>query len=91
MERQRTICEAHGVSLLAAALQFPLTHAGVASVLPGPRTAAQLEGIAPARELSILLGAYLGGRVLGEAEGRRRLFASVAFAAGVIALALSRT
>jgi len=47
--------------------------------------------IAPARELSILIGAYLGGRVLGEREHRRRLIAAAAFALGVIALALSRS
>ena len=46
--------------------------------------------IAPAREISILLGAYLGGRVLGEGQRRRRLVAAGAFAAGVIALALAR-
>ena len=46
--------------------------------------------IAPAREIGILLGAWFGGRVLGEGERTRRLAASAAFAAGVIALALSR-
>jgi drug/metabolite transporter (DMT)-like permease len=45
--------------------------------------------IAPARELSILIGAYLGGRLLGEGERRRRLIAAAAFAAGVVALALA--
>jgi uncharacterized membrane protein len=45
--------------------------------------------IAPAREISILIGAYLGGRVLGEGDRRRRLVAAAAFAAGVIALALA--
>ena len=45
--------------------------------------------IAPAREVSILIGAWLGGRVLGEGDRRRRLVASTAFAAGVIALAIS--
>lgn len=33
------VCEAHGVSLMAAAIQFPLHHPAVASVLMGPRTA----------------------------------------------------
>lgn len=47
--------------------------------------------IAPARELSILIGAYLGGRVLGESEHRRRRVAAAAFALGVIALALARS
>ena len=45
--------------------------------------------VAPARELSILIGAYLGTRVLGEGERRRRMAAAVAFAAGVILLALA--
>jgi len=45
--------------------------------------------IAPAREVSILIGTWLGGRVLGEGDRRRRLAAAAAFAAGVIALALA--
>lgn len=45
--------------------------------------------IAPAREVSILIGAWLGGRVLGEGDRRRRLVAAAAFAGGVIALALA--
>ena len=44
--------------------------------------------IAPAREMSILIGAWLGGHVLGEGHRRRRLVAAAAFAAGVIAFAL---
>lgn len=44
--------------------------------------------IAPAREVSIVIGAYLGARFLKEADGRRRLWAAAAMAAGVIALAL---
>ena len=47
-----------------------------------------LSHIAPAREISILIGAYFGGRLLGEGERPRRLVAAAAFAAGVIALAL---
>lgn len=47
--------------------------------------------IAPARELSILMGAYLGGRVLGETEHRRRRLAAAAFVLGVIALAFARS
>jgi D-threo-aldose 1-dehydrogenase len=34
----RRICEAHAVALPAAALQFPLRHDRVASVIPGART-----------------------------------------------------
>jgi len=41
-------CARHGTSLMAAALNFPLTDPAVAAVLPGPRSAAQLEQIAAA-------------------------------------------
>jgi len=44
--------------------------------------------VAPAREVSIVIGAFLGARYLREADGRRRLWAAAAMAAGVIALAL---
>ena len=33
--RIEAVCESHGVSLQTAALQFPLGHASVASVIPG--------------------------------------------------------
>ena len=35
VRRIEAVCERHGVSLAAAALQFPLGHPGVASVIPG--------------------------------------------------------
>jgi hypothetical protein len=44
--------------------------------------------VAPAREVSIVIGAFIGARYLKEAAGRRRLWAALAMAAGVIALAL---
>jgi drug/metabolite transporter (DMT)-like permease len=44
--------------------------------------------VAPAREVSIVIGAFIGARYLKEADGRRRIWAAVAMAAGVIALAL---
>lgn len=37
-DRLAAICETYGVSLRAAALQFPLAHPAVASVIPGART-----------------------------------------------------
>jgi D-threo-aldose 1-dehydrogenase len=48
VERLGDLCDAHGVSLMGAALQFPLRHPCVASVLAGPRSAEQLRGIAAA-------------------------------------------
>lgn len=45
--------------------------------------------VAPAREVSIVIGAYLGARYLREGDARRRLWAALAMTLGVIALALS--
>lgn len=39
------VCDAHGVPLAAAALHFPLAHPVVASTIPGPRSAAELNQI----------------------------------------------
>lgn len=39
------VCQEFGVSLPAAALQFPLAHPAVCNVLPGPRSAVELDGI----------------------------------------------
>ena len=36
--RMQAICEDHGVPLAAAALQFPLAHPAVASVIPGAKS-----------------------------------------------------
>ncbi|PTX96610.1 EamA family transporter [Opitutus sp. ER46] len=44
--------------------------------------------VAPAREISIVVGAFIGARVLREANPRRRLLAAAGMAVGVIALAL---
>lgn len=44
--------------------------------------------VAPAREVSIVIGAWIGARYLKESDGRRRIWAALAMAAGVIALAL---
>lgn len=44
--------------------------------------------IAPAREVSIVFGAFLGAKYLKEAGGRRRVWAAVAIAGGILALAL---
>jgi len=49
---------------------------------------APLSRVAPARELSMLVAALLGGQLLGEGEKAWRLVGAVCIAAGVIALAL---
>ena len=47
---------------------------------------APLSAVAPAREISIVIGAFLGARVLNEADSRRRILAAGVMAAGVVAL-----
>jgi len=44
--------------------------------------------IAPAREISIVIGAFFGARLLKEADAPRRLLAAGGMAVGIIALAL---
>jgi drug/metabolite transporter (DMT)-like permease len=44
--------------------------------------------VAPAREVSIVIGAFIGARYLKESDGHRRIWAALAMAGGVIALAL---
>ena len=75
----------HRWRVLGIALLSPLSYI---LILLAMRTGA-ISHVGPAREISILIGAYLGGRVLGEGARRRRLAAAAAFAAGVIALALA--
>jgi drug/metabolite transporter (DMT)-like permease len=76
---------AHRARVLGIAVLSPLSYILILIALrTGP-----ISHIAPAREVSILVGAWLGGRVLGEGERRRRLAAAAAFATGVIALALT--
>ena len=49
---------------------------------------APVSAVAPARELSILIGTMLGATVLSEGDGARRAVASAAILAGIVALAL---
>ena len=42
VQKIKAVCDRHGVDIKAAALQFPLRHPAVASVLTGCRTAAEL-------------------------------------------------
>jgi D-threo-aldose 1-dehydrogenase len=43
VRRIEAACRRHGVSLAAAALQFPLHHPAIAAVIPGGRSAAEIE------------------------------------------------
>ena len=50
---------------------------------------APLTVVAPARETSILLGVFMGSRVLNEADGKRRIIASILILAGIVLLSLN--
>jgi len=69
---------------IAVAVLSPIAYVLVLTAL----AVAPVSYVAPAREVSIVIGAFLGARLLKEAGGRRRLWAAVAMATGVIALAL---
>ncbi len=49
---------------------------------------APLTVVAPAREISILLGVFMGSRVLKEEDGKRRLVASLLILGGIISLSI---
>jgi drug/metabolite transporter (DMT)-like permease len=71
--------EAFGVALLA-----PLSYIFVLMALQFT----PVSYVAPAREISILIGAAMGARLLGEGDVRRRLAGASAMMLGVVALAL---
>ena len=83
-EAVRSLWRRERPRVLGIALLSPL---GYVLVLLAFRLA-PISHVAPVRELSILFGAWLGARVLGERDRVRRLIAAAAFAGGVAALAL---
>ncbi len=54
----KRVADAHGVPLAAAALQFPLAHPAVASVIPGPRAPEELAQIIAWLETPIPTGLW---------------------------------
>jgi len=50
---------------------------------------APVSHVAPARELSTLIGTWIGARLLGEKSGPTRLAGAACIVAGVVALALA--
>lgn len=74
----------HRKAAWAAAVLSPLAYILVLTAM----TFTPVSYIAPAREISILVGAWFGARLLGEAEARRRIVAAGMMSAGVIALAI---
>lgn len=77
------LLRAHPWRVLGIALLSPLSYMLVLLAM----TLGPVSHIAPAREIGILIGAWLGGQVLGEAARRRRLLAAALFVAGILLLA----
>jgi drug/metabolite transporter (DMT)-like permease len=75
---------AHRTQVLGVAVLSPLAYILVLFALAH----APVSYVAPARELSILVGAVAGITVLDEGHPRRRLAAAVAIFAGIVALAV---
>lgn len=72
--------------MLAVGLLSPLGYVLVLQAM----TMAPISRVAPAREVSMLIAAFLGARLLAEGELRRRLAGAVLIVAGVGCLALAR-
>jgi drug/metabolite transporter (DMT)-like permease len=70
--------------VLGAAVLSPLAYMLVLAALSFTAVSA----VAPAREVSVLIGVLLGGRLLGEGNVVRRLAAAAAIVAGIIAIAI---
>lgn len=74
----------HKLELFMVALLSPLSYILVLTAL----SFSPVSYIAPARELSILIGAIMGASLLKEGDAKRRLFAAFLIVLGVIFLAL---
>lgn len=83
-DRVRTLWRQQWKIILALGVLNPLSYILVLTAL----VTAPVSYIAPAREISILVGALLGARLLAEGDARRRLLAAGGMVAGVVALAL---
>jgi drug/metabolite transporter (DMT)-like permease len=74
----------HKPALAIVGILSPISYILVLTAL----TISPVSYVAPTREISILLGAVLGTRLLAESDAQRKLIASGAMMLGVIALAL---
>jgi drug/metabolite transporter (DMT)-like permease len=80
----RAVWRAHRVEVLGVGLLSSIAYVLVLSAL----SFAPVSYVAPARELSVLIGVVLGTRLLGEVDAPRRVASAAAIAAGVLVLTL---
>src|SRR6478736_8287549 len=74
----------HRGKILTVALLGPLGYVLILTAM----TFTPVSYIAPAREISILVGTFFGAKLLKEADASRRLLAAGGMVAGIVALAL---
>jgi drug/metabolite transporter (DMT)-like permease len=80
----RALWRAHKPEVLGVAILSPLSYILVLMAL----VFTPVSYVAPAREISILMGAAMGARLLSEGDSTRRLIAASAMVVGIIALTL---
>jgi drug/metabolite transporter (DMT)-like permease len=80
----RAVWRAHRREVILVALLTPMAYILVLTAL----AFTPVSYVAPAREISILVGTAMGARLLAEGDVRRRMFAAGAMVLGVTALAV---
>lgn len=80
----RAVWRAHRREVILVALLTPMAYILVLTAL----VFTPVSYVAPAREISILVGTAMGARLLAEGDARRRMFAAGAMVLGVTALAV---
>jgi len=80
----RAVWRAHRGEVILVALLTPMAYILVLTAL----VFTPVSYVAPAREISILVGTAMGARLLAEGDARRRMFAAGAMVLGVTALAV---
>jgi drug/metabolite transporter (DMT)-like permease len=83
-EEIRAEWRAHRYEAIGVAVLAPLSYILVLTAMQFT----PVSYVAPAREISILIGTAMGTRLLAEGDGRRRLVAASAMVLGVVALAV---
>ena len=82
-EELRRVWRTRRRDIIGVAVLAPLSYILVLSAM----VFTPVSYVAPAREISILIGALLGAQLLAEQDGARRLFAAGAMLAGIFCLA----
>jgi drug/metabolite transporter (DMT)-like permease len=87
-EKVRAAWRAHQPEILGVAVLSPLSYVLIHVLILVALVFSPVSQVAPAREISILIGVLMGGRLLAEGSLRRRLVASGLMVVGIAALAV---